>query len=116
MSDAFDRIEAELGGATTFSASATDGPERQTQAQIFSQEMSGYSAEMAVRDSRVGAIDSQLKAVNASIAGLRKQLEMAQKVVDIRNYLLEQKAGAPLDAVNRIIDYILEKTTEAVAA
>jgi len=94
-----DRIEAEQSGATAFAASPTDGPERQTQAQIFAQEMAEYSAEMSVRDSRVGAIDSQIDADNTSIAGLKKQLEMAQKVVDIRNYLLSQKAGAPLDVM-----------------
>jgi HlyD family secretion protein len=94
-----DRIEAEMSGAPMFAAGPTDGSERQTQAQIFVQEMSQYSAEMAVRDSRVGAIDSQIKADNASIAGLKKQLEMARKVVEIRKYLLSQKAGAPLDVM-----------------
>lgn len=68
--------------------------------------MSQYSAEMAVRDSRVGAIDSQIKADNASIAGLKRQLAMAQKVVDIRKYLLSQKAGAPLDVMNAESDAI----------
>jgi len=95
-----DRIEAELSGAPTLAAGPADGPERQVQAQIFDQEMSEYSAEMTVRDSRVGAIDSQFRADNASIAGLKQQLEMAQKVVEIRKYLLSQKAGAPLDVMN----------------
>jgi hemolysin D len=94
-----DRIEAELGGATEFAAGSGDSPERQTQAQIFAQEMATYSAEMAVRDSRAAAVDSQIKAANSSVAGLRKQLAMAHHVVEIRKYLLEQKAGAPLDVM-----------------
>ena len=92
-----DRIEAEMSGATEFAAGSGDDPARQTQAQIFAQEMAAYSAEMDVRDSRVAAVDSQIKAANSSVAGLRKQLAMAQKVVAIRQYLLDQKAGAPLD-------------------
>lgn len=93
-----ERIEAELSGAP-FLAAVGDNPERQTQGQIFSQEMAEFMAEMTVRDSRVGAVDSQIKADNSSIAGLRQQVEMAQKVVGIRKYLLEQKAGAPLDVM-----------------
>ena len=94
-----ERIEAEMSGATEFAAGSDASRERQTQAQIFAQEMSAYSAEMDVRDSRVAAVESQIKAANSSIAGLKKQLAMAHKVVEIRNYLLEQKAGAPLDVM-----------------
>jgi len=59
--------------------------------------MAQHSAEMAVRDSRVGQINSQLKAGNAAIEGLRQQLMMSNKVVEIYQRLLDQKAGAPLD-------------------
>ncbi len=91
-----ERLQAELGG-TPFTATATDNSERQTQAQIYGQEMAAYSAEIAQRDSRVKAVDSQLRAENAAIAGLKQQLAMSNKVVDIYQRLLEQKAGAPLD-------------------
>jgi hemolysin D len=94
-----DRITAELSGAASFPASKSDGPERQTQAQIFSQEMAQYESEMAQRDSRMGAIDSQLKAVNASIPGLKSQLAIAQKVMGIQNYLNSQQAAAELDVL-----------------
>jgi len=94
-----ERIEAEMNGATEFDAGSDASRERQTQAQIFNQEMSAYSAEMAVRDSRVAALDPQIRAANSSIAGLKKQLVMAQKVVAIRQYLLDQKAGAMLDVM-----------------
>ena len=93
-----ERLNAELSGAL-FPASPGDNPERQTQAQIFDQEMAAYSAEMAQRDSRVGAIDSQVRADEAGIVGLRRQLVMAHKVVEIRQFLLDQKAGAPLDVM-----------------
>jgi HlyD family secretion protein len=91
-----ERLEAELSGGT-FVALPTDNRERQTQAQIYNQEMAQYSAEMTVRDSRVGAINSELNADNAAVEGLKQQLEMSNKVVTIYERLLEQKAGAPLD-------------------
>lgn len=93
-----ERIEAELGG-TSFATSPSDSSERQTQVQIYTQEMAAYSAEMAQRDSRVSQVDSQIKAGNSAIAGLRQQLDMAQKVVEIYQRLLDQKAGAPLDVM-----------------
>jgi hemolysin D len=96
---AIDRIMAEMKGASSFPVAATDGTERLTQAQIFTQEMAQYSSEMAVRDSRVGAIDSQLKATNASIPGLRSQLAIAQKVTGIQTYLDSQQAAAELDVL-----------------
>lgn len=91
-----ERIEAQLNG-TPFLALPTDSKERQTQAQIYDQEMSAYSAEMAQRESRVGAVNSQLKAEYAAVDGLKQQLNMANQVVDIYQRLLDQKAGAPLD-------------------
>jgi HlyD family secretion protein len=94
-----DRLTAELAGAKSFSVSKSDGSERQTQAQIFTQEMAQYSSEMAQRDSRAGAVDSQLKAVNASLPGLKSQLAIAQKVMSIQNYLNSQQAAAELDVL-----------------
>jgi hemolysin D len=92
-----DRIMAEMAGASTFPVAAKDGVERNTQAQIFAQEMAQFSSEMAVRDSRVGAIETQLRAVNANMPGLRNQLAIAKKVTGIQTYLLSQKAAAELD-------------------
>jgi len=94
-----DRIEAEMNGAPSFATGSSDDRQRQIQAQIFAQEMASYRAEMDQRDSRVAAVVAQIKAANASVSGLRKQLAMAQKVVAIRQYLLDQKAGAPLDVM-----------------
>ncbi len=94
-----DRLTAELSGASSFPASKADAPERQTQAQIFAQEMAQYSSEMAVRDSRAGAVNSQLKAVDASIPGLKNQLAIANKVLGIQNYLNSQQAAAELDVL-----------------
>jgi len=93
-----ERLEAELSGAL-FTALPDDGSERQAQVQIFNQETAAYGAEMTVRDTRVGAIDSQLKADNSAIAGLKQQLVMSNKVVDIYQRLVDQKAGAPLDVM-----------------
>lgn len=93
-----ERLEAELAGQP-FTVQPTDNRERQTQAQIYAQEMAQFSAEMAQRDSRVAAIDSQLRADNAAVTGLKQQLEMSNKVVDIYQRLLDQKAGAPLDVM-----------------
>jgi len=91
-----ERLEAQLNGGV-FAALPNDNAERQAQAQIFNQESAAYAAEMSVRDSRVGAIDSQLRAGTAAIEGLKQQLDMSNKVVDIYQRLLDQKAGAPLD-------------------
>jgi HlyD family secretion protein len=91
-----ERLEAQLNGID-FVVVPADNRERQTQGEIFNQEMAAYTAEMSVRDSRVGQIDSQLKADNSAIDGLKQQLEMSNKVVEIYQRLLDQKAGAPLD-------------------
>ncbi len=96
LSAQVERLEAQLGG-TPFTALPTDNGERQTQAQIYNQEMATYAAEIAQRDSRVGAVNSELRADDAAVQGLRQQLDMANKVVDIYQRLLDQKAGAPLD-------------------
>lgn len=93
-----ERIGAELSGGA-FSASTGDSSERLIQVQIFNQEMAAYSAEIAQRTSRVGQVVSQLKADNASITELRQQLVMANKVTEIYQRLLDQKAGAPLDVM-----------------
>jgi HlyD family secretion protein len=94
-----DRIRTELAGGTTFEAGSRASPERRAQAAIFLQEIAGYAAEMAVRDSRARAIDSQLRANRASVSGLHEQLQMARRVTEIRKNLLSQKAGAPLDVM-----------------
>ena len=93
------RLEAELSDAPSFAVAASESPERRTQAQIFQQEMATYSAELTQRDSRVAQIDSQIKAGRASIAGLRQQLDIAQKVVAIQERLRDQQAAAPLDVM-----------------
>jgi HlyD family secretion protein len=98
LSAIIERIEAQLAGRP-FAVASSDSPERVTQAQIYSQEMATYAADMAVRDSRAGAVDAQIKAGNISVAGLRQQLETAQKVVSMRKSLLEQKAGSTLDVM-----------------
>jgi HlyD family secretion protein len=93
-----ERLTAELAG-TQFVVLPTDDPERQMQGQIFNQETAQLAAEMSQRDRQSAALNSQLNADNASIAGLRKQLEMSQNVVAIYQRLLDQKAGAPLDVM-----------------
>ena len=98
LSARVDRITAQLDG-TEFAAAPTDTSERQTEAQIFTQETANYAAEMAQRDSRVAAVNSELRADTAAVDGLKQQLDMSNKVVDIYQRLLEQKAGAPLDVM-----------------
>lgn len=94
-----DRLEAELSGAKTFDAGRND-PDRRTQAQIFAQDRAELAAQMSVRDQRINEIDAQIKADNAIIAGLERQVATAKKIVEIRQRLLDQGAGAPLDVMN----------------
>ena len=93
------RLEAELGDAAQYKPDLSDADGR-TQSQLYLQDMGQLRAEMAVRDRRIGEIDAQIKADNEIITGLRRQIEMAQKVVGIRQYLADQKAGAPLEVMN----------------
>jgi HlyD family secretion protein len=93
-----ERLTAQLDG-TEFTAAPTDGRERQTEAQIFAQETANYAAEMAQRDSRVAAVNSELRADATAVEGLKQQLDMSNKVVDIYRRLVDQKAGAPLDVM-----------------
>lgn len=93
-----DRLTAQLQG-TDFTVAPSDDQERQMQGQIFTQETAQYGAELAQRDSQIAALNSQIRADNATIAGLKQQLGMSQKVVDIYQRLLDQKAGAPLDVM-----------------
>lgn len=55
---------------------------------------------MSVRDQRINEIDAQIKADNAIITGLERQVATARKIVEIRQRLLDQGAGAPLDVMN----------------
>lgn len=93
-----ERLEAELAGKR-FGARTGDGAARITQAQIFDQEMSDYQAEMKQRDSRLGQIDSQLKVDEASLPGIRSQLDMAHRMVAIQQSLRAQQAAAELDVM-----------------
>ena len=93
------RIEAELSGAKTFTAAPGDGPERQVQAQLFSQRTAQFAAEMAVRDGRLGQIDSQIAEHKKSFSELGRQLEMAKNVTLLRNRLEAQKAGSHLESM-----------------
>lgn len=92
------RLEAQLTGAA-FAARPGDSVERFTQAQIFTQESSDYQAEMKQRDSRVAQIDSQIQTDTASLPGIRSQLDMANKVVDMQQRLQAQAAAANLDVM-----------------
>lgn len=94
-----DRIDAEMKDAPGLMVDAADDRERRIQAQIFEQEMSEYSAELAVRDSRMKSIETQIRSDDAAVIGLKKQLEMAKRIVAIQKNLLSQKAGAPLDVM-----------------
>lgn len=94
-----ERLEAELTGAKKFDAGEGD-PDRRTQSQIFAQNRAELSAQMSVRDQRINEIDAQIKADNAIIVGLTRQVETAKKIVEIRQRLLDQGAGAPLDVMN----------------
>ncbi len=99
LSMQIERLEAELTGAKNFKSDDSD-PDRRTQAQIFSQDMSGLAAEMAVRDRRISEFDAQLKADNDVVVGLTRQVETARRIVAIRQKLLDEGAGAPLDVMN----------------
>jgi hemolysin D len=92
------RLEAQLSGAP-FTAGAEDGPERETQGQIYSQEMSDYQAELSQRDSRMGQVQSQIATDQQAIPGIQQQLGMAQRVVDMQERLRQQKAAATLDVM-----------------
>lgn len=98
LSARVERIGAELD-RTDFTASADADPERKTEAQIFDQEMSDFSAEMAQRASRIAQVKSQLNADLEAIAGLRRQNVMAKKEVKIYRYLQQQGAAAPLEVM-----------------
>ena len=93
------RIQAELSGAKSFTAAPGDGAERRVQAQLFAQRTAQFSAELAVRDSRLGQIDSQIDAHQKSYAELSRQLDMAKSVTSIRNRLEEQRAGSHLESM-----------------
>jgi HlyD family secretion protein len=92
------RLEAQLGG-TDFTAGPGDNVARLTQVQIFNQEMSDYQAEVKQRDSRLRQIESQIQVDQASLPGIRAQLEMARRVVTIQQNLRSQQAAAELDVM-----------------
>ena len=80
------RLEAQLTGGT-FSATAEDGPDRYSQAQIFVQEMNDYRASVNQRESRLSQIESQLQVANEAVPGIQRQLGMASQVVEIQERL-----------------------------
>lgn len=92
------RLEAQLSG-TPFVVRAGDSIARLTQVQIFDQEMSDYGAELKQRDSRLRQIDSQIQVDQASLQGIRSQLDMARRMVAIQQSLRAQQAAAELDVM-----------------
>ena len=92
------RLEAQLSGAP-FSAGPEDGPERNTQGQIYQQEMNDFQAEMSQRESRLAQVESAIRTDENSIPGIQQQLGMAQRVVDMQERLRQQKAAATLDVM-----------------
>jgi membrane fusion protein, hemolysin D len=93
-----ERLEAELTGKT-FTARPAESAERFTQAQIFAHEMSDYQAELKQRDSRLEQVMSQILVDQASIPGIRAQLDMAHRMVAIQQNLRAQQAAAELDVM-----------------
>jgi len=93
-----ERLEAQLSGAP-FTAGPEDGPERNTQGQIYIQEMNDYQAEISQRDSRLAQVDSQVNTDEQALPGIQQQLGMAQRVVDMQERLRAQKAAATLDVM-----------------
>ena len=93
-----ERLEAQLSGAP-FSAGPEDGPERNTQGQIYTQEMNDYQAELSQRDSRLAQYESQIAMDESELPGIQQQLGMAQRVVDMQERLRAQKAAATLDVM-----------------
>src|SRR4051812_7357223 len=77
------RLEAQLSGAP-FTAGPEDGPERNTQGQIYQQEMSDFQAEISQRDSRLAQVESAIRTDENSLPGIQQQLGMAQRVVDMQ--------------------------------
>jgi hemolysin D len=92
------RLDAELADKP-FAARAGDSAERFTQAQIYDHDMSDYEAELKQRDSRLQQVDSQVRVDEASLPGLRSQLDMAHRMVDIQQRLRAQQAAAELDVM-----------------
>jgi hemolysin D len=92
------RLEAELAGKP-FTARPGDSAERFTQAQIFEHEMSDYQAELKQRDSRLQQFESQIRVDQASLPGIRSQLDMAHRIVTIQQSLRAQQAAAELDVM-----------------
>ncbi len=92
------RLEAELTGRP-FAARPGDSVERFTQAQIFDHEISDYQAELKQRDSRLQQVESQIRVDQASLPGIRSQLEMAHRMVTIQQSLRAQQAAAELDVM-----------------
>jgi hemolysin D len=92
------RLEAQLSGAP-FTAGPEDGPERNTQGQIYSQEMNDYQAEISQRDSRLAQVDSQIRTDEGALPGIQAQLGMSQRVVEMQERLKAQQAAATLDVM-----------------
>ncbi|MBA2589717.1 MAG: HlyD family type I secretion periplasmic adaptor subunit [Alphaproteobacteria bacterium] len=92
------RLEAQLSGAP-FSAGPEDGPERNTQGQIYQQEMNDFRAEVSQRDSRLAQVQSQISTDESALPGIQQQLNMAQRVVEMQERLRQQKAAATLDVM-----------------
>jgi HlyD family secretion protein len=94
-----DRIDAELSGERSFAAGVDSNPEQRAQAEIFAQRMSQFAAEIAVRDSRQRQVEAQIESDRQNAEGLRRQLELARRVADIRRELLAKDAGSALESM-----------------
>ena len=101
-----ERIDAQLAGKP-YTLREGDSPERATQAQIYTQEMSNYQSETGQRESQLGQIQAQIRANSDTLPGIRAQVGLANQVMSMQDRLRQQQAAATLDvlrAQNGLID------------
>ena len=103
------RLEAQLRGQP-FHVGGDGGTERLTQAQIFSQELNDYNANLSQRDARLAQIQAQIALDDTNLPGMQRQLNMAQNVVQMYDRLARQKAAATLDIMRSQSSFIDAQT------
>lgn len=93
------RIEAELSGRGRFLAGDASDSETRAQAELFGRRTAQFTAEQSVRDNRQRQIEAQIASNDSAIVGLRRQLELAQRVSEIRTQLRARDAGSTLEVM-----------------
>ena len=92
------RIEAELAGRI-YDPGANASADERAQADIFQRHTAELASELDSRDSRLKRIAAEVEANNGTMKDLKREVQLAEKVLSMYRRLTTENAGVPLSEI-----------------